>query len=330
MKFGKGHHLHLIDGSAFIFRAYHALPPLTRSSDGLPIGAVSGFCNMLFRYIQNNTGVDAATHAAVIFDHSGKSFRNDIYKDYKANRPPAPEDLVPQFPLTRDATNAFNISCKEVVGFEADDIIATLACQAREAGGRVTIISSDKDLMQLVGDGVEMFDAMKNRRINRDAVVEKFGVNPELVVDVQALAGDSVDNVPGAPGIGVKTAAELINIFGTLENLLDNANEIKQPKRRETLINFADQIRISKQLVKLDCAMKLDFAIDDLVVSPPRIDVLVEFLKEMEFRTILKRVSEQFNVEIAELPPSNKKLNEKNEENINNLTIYNLLFMFSK
>ena len=316
MKFGKGHHLHLIDGSAFIFRAYHALPPLTRSSDGLPIGAVSGFCNMLFRYIQNNTGVDAATHAAVIFDHSGKSFRNDIYKDYKANRPPAPEDLVPQFPLTRDATNAFNISCKEVVGFEADDIIATLACQAREAGGRVTIISSDKDLMQLVGDGVEMFDAMKNRRINRDAVVEKFGVNPELVVDVQALAGDSVDNVPGAPGIGVKTAAELINIFGTLENLLDNAHEIKQPKRRETLINFADQIRISKQLVKLDCAMKLDFAIDDLVVSPPRIDVLVEFLKEMEFRTILKRVSEQFNVEIAELPPSNKKLNEKNEENI--------------
>ena len=316
MKFGKGHHLHLIDGSAFIFRAYHALPPLTRSSDGLPIGAVSGFCNMLFRYIQNNTGVDAATHAAVIFDHSGKSFRNEIYKDYKANRPPAPEDLVPQFPLTRDATNAFNISCKEVVGFEADDIIATLACQAREAGGRVTIISSDKDLMQLVGDGVEMFDAMKNRRINRDAVVEKFGVNPELVVDVQALAGDSVDNVPGAPGIGVKTAAELINIFGTLENLLDNAHEVKQPKRRETLINFADQIRISKQLVKLDCAMKLDFAIDDLVVSPPRIDVLVEFLKKMEFRTILKRVSEQFNVEIAELPPSNKKLNEKNEENI--------------
>ena len=316
MKFGKGHHLHLIDGSAFIFRAYHALPPLTRSSDGLPIGAFSGFCNMLFRYIQNNTGVDHATQPKIIINHSGKSFRNEIYKDYKANRPPAPEDLVPQFPLTRDATNAFNISCKEVVGFEADDIIATLACQAREAGGRVTIISSDKDLMQLVGDGVEMFDAMKNRRINRDAVVEKFGVNPELVVDVQALAGDSVDNVPGAPGIGVKTAAELINIFGTLENLLDNAHEIKQPKRRETLINFADQIRISKQLVKLDCAMKLDFAIDDLVVSPPRIDVLVEFLKKMEFRTILKRVSEQFNVEIAELPPSNKKLNEKNEENI--------------
>ena len=315
MKFGKDHHLHLIDGSAFIFRAYHALPPLTRSSDGLPIGAVSGFCNMLFRYIQNNTGVDAATHAAVIFDHSGKSFRNDIYKDYKANRPPAPDDLVPQFPLTRDATSAFNISCKEVVGFEADDIIATLACKAREAGGRVTIISSDKDLMQLVGGGVEMFDAMKNRRINREAVIEKFGVTPELVVDVQALAGDSVDNVPGAPGIGVKTAAELINIFGTLENLLDKADEIKQPKRRETLINHVDQIRISKQLVQLDCAMELDFSIDELEVSPPNVDALVAFLQKMEFRTILKRVSEQFNVEIEKLPTSAHNSNEKNEEN---------------
>ena len=315
MKFGKDHHLHLIDGSGFIFRAYHALPPLTRSSDGLPIGAVSGFCNMLFRYIQNNTGVDAATHAAVIFDHSGKSFRNDIYKDYKANRPPAPDDLVPQFPLTRDATSAFNISCKEVVGFEADDIIATLACKAREAGGRVTIISSDKDLMQLVGGGVEMFDAMKNRRINREAVIEKFGVTPELVVDVQALAGDSVDNVPGAPGIGVKTAAELINIFGTLENLLDKADEIKQPKRRETLINHVDQIRISKQLVQLDCAMELDFSIDELEVSPPNVDALVAFLQKMEFRTILKRVSEQFNVEIEELPTSAHNSNEKNEEN---------------
>ena len=315
MKFSKGHHLHLIDGSAFIFRAYHALPPLTRSSDGLPVGAVSGFCNMLFRYIQNNTGVDAATHAAVIFDHSGKSFRNDIYKDYKANRPPAPEDLVPQFPLTRDATKAFNISCKEVVGFEADDIIATLACRAREAGGRVTIISSDKDLMQLVGDGVEMFDAMKNRRINRDAVIEKFGVNPELVVDVQALAGDSVDNVPGAPGIGVKTAAELINVYGSLENLLDKAHEIKQPKRRETLINFDEQIRVSKQLVELDCSMELDFSIEELVVSPPQMDELVGFLQKMEFRTILKRVSEQFNVELAKLLPHEQNFHEDSEEN---------------
>jgi len=314
MKFGNDHHLHLIDGSAFIFRAYHALPPLTRSSDGLPVGAVSGFCNMLFRYIQNNIGVDAATHAAVIFDHSGKSFRNEIFKDYKANRPPAPDDLVPQFPLTRDATKAFNLSCKEIVGFEADDIIATLACRAREAGGRVTIISSDKDLMQLVGNRVEMFDAMKNRRINREAVIEKFGVTPELVVDVQALAGDSVDNVPGAPGIGVKTAAELINVFGTLENLLDKAHEIKQPKRRETLINHVDQIRISKQLVQLDCAMELDFSIDELEISPPKIDTLLAFLQKMEFRTILRRVSEQFNVQIDELTIPAQNSNGENEE----------------
>mgnify|MGYP000430438032 CR=1 FL=1 len=216
MAFGKGCHLHLIDGSAFIFRAYHALPPLTRKSDGLPIGAVSGFCNMLFKVVEDAKGDDAPTHVAVIFDYSGKTFRNDIYDKYKANRPPAPEDLRPQFPLTRDATRAFNIACIEVEGFEADDIIATLACQARDAGGRATIISSDKDMMQLVGDGVEMLDVMKNRRIDRDGVFEKFGVTPEQVVDVQSLAGDSVDNVPGAPGIGIKTAALLINEFGDL------------------------------------------------------------------------------------------------------------------
>ena len=216
MAFGAGHHLHLIDGSAFIFRAYHALPPLTRKSDGLPVGAVAGFCNMLFRYIEANTGPDAPTHAAVIFDYSGKSFRNEIYDQYKANRPPAPEDLVPQFPLTREATRAFNVACHEIEGFEADDIIATLSCQAREAGGRVTIISSDKDLMQLVGGGVEMLDAMKNARIGVDGVQAKFGVGPERVVDVQALAGDSVDNVPGAPGIGIKTAAQLINEYLSL------------------------------------------------------------------------------------------------------------------
>ena len=201
MGFGKGHHLHLIDGSAFIFRAYHALPPLTRRSDGLPVGAVLGFCNMLFKQVEEAKGDNAPTHVAAIFDHKGKTFRNDIYDKYKANRPPAPEDLVPQFPLTRDATRAFNIACVEVEGFEADDIIATLSCRARDAGGRVTIISSDKDMMQLVGGGVEMLDVMKNKRIDRDGVFEKFGVGPERVVDVQALAGDSVDNVPGAPGI---------------------------------------------------------------------------------------------------------------------------------
>ncbi|NVK61549.1 MAG: DNA polymerase I, partial [Rhodobacteraceae bacterium] len=196
-KFGKGCHLHLIDGSAFIFRAYHALPPLTRKSDGLPIGAVSGFCNMLQKYVEDSSGPDAPTHVAVIFDKGSHTFRNDLYDLYKANREAMPEDLRPQIPLTRTATLAFNIACKELEGYEADDIIATLTCQAREAGGRVTIISSDKDLMQLVGDGVEMLDAMKNKRIDRDGVFEKFGVFPERVVDVQALAGDSVDNVPG-------------------------------------------------------------------------------------------------------------------------------------
>ena len=297
MQFGKGCHLHLIDGSAFIFRAYHALPPLTRKSDGLPVGAVAGFCNMIHKYVEANTGPDAPTHVAVIFDHSGKSFRNDLYDQYKANRPPAPEDLVPQFPLTRRATEAFNIACKEIEGFEADDIIGTLACRAREAGGRVTIISSDKDLMQLVGDGVEMLDAMKNKRIDREGVVEKFGVYPERVVDVQALAGDSVDNVPGAPGIGIKTAALLINEFGDLETLLDRAGEIKQPKRRQTLIEKRDQIELSKKLVQLDCDMVLDFTLDDLEVRQPEADVLLPFLAEMEFRTLTKRVAEQLGAE---------------------------------
>ncbi|CUH63242.1 DNA polymerase I [Thalassovita gelatinovora] len=297
MTFGKGCHLHLIDGSAFIFRAYHALPPLTRKSDGLPIGAVAGFCNMLQRYVDGNHGSDAPTHVAVIFDHSGKTFRNDLYDQYKAHRPPAPEDLKPQFPLTRDATRAFNIACEEIEGFEADDIIATLAVQAREAGGRVTIVSSDKDLMQLVGDGVEMLDPMKNKRIDRDGVMEKFGVGPERVVDVQALAGDSVDNVPGAPGIGVKTAALLINEFGSLEDLLDRAEEIKQPKRRQTLIEKRDQIEMSKRLVQLDCYMDLDFSLDDLEVRDPDPEKLMHFLAEMEFRTLTKRIADQLGIE---------------------------------
>jgi DNA polymerase-1 len=295
--FGKGHHLHLIDGSAFIFRAYHALPPLTRKSDGLPIGAVAGFCNMLHRYIEGNTGADAPTHVAVIFDKGSHTFRNDMYDLYKANREAMPEDLRPQMPLTRTATEAFNIACKEIEGFEADDIIATLAVQARAAGGRCTIISSDKDLMQLVGGGVEMFDAMKNKTIDRDGVHEKFGVYPERVVDVQALAGDSVDNVPGAPGIGIKTAALLINEYGDLDALLERAGEIKQPKRRQTLIDNVDQIRLSRDLVKLDDAMTLEFTIDDLEVRDAEPDVLLPFLAEMEFRTLTKRVASQFGAE---------------------------------
>ncbi|MHA6264091.1 DNA polymerase I [Arenibacterium sp. CAU 1754] len=296
-QFGKGCHLHLIDGSAFIFRAYHALPPLTRKSDGLPIGAVSGFCNMLQRYVEDATGPDAPTHVAVIFDKGSHTFRNDMYDQYKANREAMPEDLRPQIPLTRRATEAFNIACKELEGYEADDIIATLACQAREAGGRVTIISSDKDLMQLVGGGVEMLDAMKNRRIDSDGVAEKFGVGPDRVVDVQALAGDSVDNVPGAPGIGIKTAALLINEYGDLESLLDRAEEIKQPKRRQTLIEHREQIELSKKLVQLDCETPLDFTLDDLEVQDPDPEKLMPFLAEMEFRTLTKRIAEKLGVE---------------------------------
>jgi len=289
----------------FIFRAYHALPPLTRKSDGLPIGAVAGFCNMLQRYIEGNTGPDAPTHVAVIFDKGSHTFRNDLYDQYKANREAMPEDLRPQIPLTRTATIAFNIACEEVEGFEADDIIATLAVQARAAGGQCTIISSDKDLMQLVGDGVTMFDAMKNNHIDREGVFAKFGVYPERVVDVQALAGDSVDNVPGAPGIGVKTAALLINEYGDLDALLERAGEIKQPKRRETLIENADQIRLSRQLVLLDDKMELGFTIDDLEVREPDGDKLLGFLAEMEFRTLSKRVAETLGKEapvIADAP----------------------------
>ena len=301
-QFGKGCHLHLIDGSAFIFRAYHALPPLTRKSDGLPVGAISGFCNMLQRYVEGNTGPDAPTHVAVIFDKGSHTFRNDMYDQYKANREAMPEDLRPQIPLTRDATIAFNIACEELEGFEADDIIATLAVQARAAGGRCTIISSDKDLMQLVGDGVEMLDAMKNKTIDRDGVFEKFGVFPDRVVDVQALAGDSVDNVPGAPGIGIKTAALLINEFGDLDALLERASEIKQPKRRQTLIDHADQIRLSRKLVLLDENVTLGFTLDDLEVREPDADKLLTFLAEMEFRTLSRRVADALGQEAPVIP----------------------------
>jgi len=301
MAFGKGHHLHLVDGSAFIFRAYHALPPLTRKSDGLPIGAVSGFCNMLHKFVEDNHGPDAPTHVAVVFDKGSHTFRNDLYDQYKANREAMPEDLRPQIPLTRDATRAFNIACLEIEGYEADDIIATLARQAREAGGRCTIISSDKDMMQLVGGGVEMLDAMKNLRIDREGVEAKFGVGPERVVDVQALAGDSVDNVPGAPGIGVKTAALLINEYGDLDTLLERASEIKQPKRRQTLIDHADQIRLSRQLVLLDDAMELDFSLDDLDLRAPEPETLLAFLAEMEFRTLTKRIADKMGVEAPEI-----------------------------
>ncbi len=308
MTFGKGHHLHLIDGSAYIFRAYHALPPLTRKSDGLPVGAVAGFCNILWNEISTDKRKGAATHIAVIFDHSSKTFRNEIYPDYKANRPPPPEDLRPQFPLTREATRAFNVACIETPGFEADDIIATLAKAAVEAGGSCTIISSDKDLMQLVRPGVDMFDPMKTKAIGPDEVFEKFGVPPEKVIDIQSLAGDSTDNVPGAPGIGLKTAALLIQEYGDLDTLLARAAEIKQPKRREALEANADLIRISRQLVTLKDDTPLDVSLDDLEITPPDPEKLLGFLTGMEFRSITRRVAERLGVDVPaiEAAPDDK------------------------
>jgi DNA polymerase-1 len=302
-----GDHLYLIDGSGYIFRAFHALPPLTRKSDGLPIGAVAGFCNMLFKLLRDTKAGDKPTHFAVIFDSARANFRNDIYPDYKAHRPPPPEDLVPQFGLIRDATRAFGVPAVELDGYEADDLIGTYATQAAKAGALVTIVSSDKDLMQLVADGkVEMLDTMKvpQKTIRSGEVMEKFGVPPSKVVDVQALAGDSTDNVPGVPGIGVKTAAELINTYGDLETLLKRAGEIKQPKRRETLIENAEKARISKKLVALDCNAPVPVPIGEFGVVEPDVKDLVGFLKAMEFATLLKRVASEWDLSDADSIPA--------------------------
>ena len=298
----KGDHLFLVDGSGYIFRAYHALPPLTRKSDGLPVGAVAGFCNMLYKLIEDTKDEFEPTHLAVIFDASSKTFRNDIYPEYKANRAEPPEDLRPQFALVRDATRAFGVPSIEMLGYEADDLIATYARLAREAGARVTIVSSDKDLMQLVNDHVDMLDTMKLKTIARDQVIEKFGVPPEKVVDVQALAGDSTDNVPGVPGIGVKTAAQLIEEYGDLETLLSRAAEIKQPKRRENLIAFAEQARISRRLVELDDNVPVDIDLDTMEVRDPDPETLIGFCKDMEFNTLTRRVGERFNLDVDAIP----------------------------
>ncbi len=301
---GKGDHLYLVDGSGYIFRAFHALPPLTRKSDGLPVGAVSGFCNMLFKLLQDTKAGERPTHLAVVFDTARTSFRNDIYPDYKANRPPPPEDLVPQFSLIRDATRAFGVAALELEGFEADDLIATYAARASAAGALVTIVSSDKDLMQLVVDGrVELQDPVKSRSIRTAEVIEKFGVPPSKVVDVQALAGDSTDNVPGVPGIGVKTAAELINSHGDLETLLANAGDIKQPKRREALIANAEKARISKRLVKLDENVPVPVPISELSVIEPDPRELAGFLKAMELNTLMRRVASAWDLtDLAAIP----------------------------
>lgn len=282
--------LYLVDGSSYIFRAYHALPPLTRKSDGAPVGAVAGFCNMLYKLLTDMQDEHDPTHFAVIFDFSAKTFRNEIYSEYKANRPEPPEDLRPQFSMVRDATRAFNVPCIELEGYEADDLIATYARQVEAEGGEAVIISSDKDLMQLVTDKVTMFDTMKNRKIGREEVVEKFGLGPEHVVNIQALAGDSTDNVPGVPGIGIKTAAQLIEEYGDLDTLLERAEEIKQKKRRENLIEFADQARISRDLVRLKVDTPVKDKIDDFSMKPIDKDKLLKFLKEMEFNTLARRV----------------------------------------
>ncbi len=286
--------LFLIDGSGYIFRAYHALPDMIRS-DGLPTKAVMGFCNMVWKFLGEMKASEAPTHLAVIFDKSEITFRNQLYPEYKAHRPPTPEDLVPQFPLIRDATRAFNLPCIEMGGFEADDLIATYARQAAKAGASVKIVSSDKDLMQLVTDGqVQLYDPMKQKPLGVDAVFEKFGVTPDKVIDAQALIGDSTDNVPGAPGIGPKTAAELIAQFGSLEAILERAGEIKQPKRRETLINFADQIRLSKVLVTLKDDVAVEEAWESFAVREPDGPMLLRFLDAMEFRTLGRRVREHY------------------------------------
>src|SRR5881394_79827 len=296
-----GDHVFLVDGSSYIFRAYHALPPLNRKSDGLQVNAVLGFCNMLWKLLREMPPDNQPTHLAIVFDKSEYTFRNKLYADYKAHRAPAPEDLIPQFALIREAVRAFDLPCLEQVGFEADDLIATYVREACERGATATIVSSDKDLMQLVTDCVTMYDTMKDRRIGIPEVIEKFGVPPEKVVEVQALIGDSSDNVPGVPGIGVKTAAQLIGEFGDLETLLARASEIKQDKRRQTLIDNAEKARISKVLVTLDQNVKLEVPVEDLAVHEPDYKHLVAFLKAMEFNTLTRRVAEKSGIEASEI-----------------------------
>ncbi len=314
----KGDHLILVDGSAFIFRAFHALPPLTRKSDGLPVGAVAGFCNMIWKMLQEGWKMlqegpspekgDEPTHFGVIFDYSSKTFRNEIYSEYKANRPPPPEDLRPQFGLIRTATQAFNLACIEQEGYEADDLIATYARQASEAGATVTIVSSDKDLMQLVSGGITMVDTMRDNVIGPDQVREKFGVGPEKMIDLQALAGDSTDNVPGVPGIGPKTAAQLLDEYGDLETLLSRASEIKQNKRRENLIEFADQARISKRLVELKQDVPLDHALETMSVNHVDGPKAIGFLKAMEFTTLTKRVAAATDADAEAIDPASVEI----------------------
>ena len=309
-------HIYLVDGSTYIFRAYHALPPLTRKSDGFPVGAISGFCNMLDKLIRDEKQRNNLTHLLVVFDASGKTFRNDIYPDYKANRSSPPEDLIPQFPVIRDATNAFNVPHVELLGYEADDLIASYTKAALSKGMQVTIVSSDKDLMQLVGNGACMLDTMKNRTINEPEVIEKFGVKPNRVIDVQSLAGDSIDNVPGVPGIGIKTAALLINEYGDLEKLIENASKIKQTKRRESVMEFADQARISRELVTLKDDIELPIPIEDIQIQSIEPKKLISFLKAMEFRTLTEKKAKEFNLSSEKIDTQEIKLNFTPKEDV--------------
>ncbi|MAL79101.1 MAG: DNA polymerase I [Sneathiella sp.] len=324
------HRIYLVDGSGYIFRAYFAMirgrRPMSRS-DGTPTGAVLGFSNMLFKLIQDTQQDGRVSHLAVIFDTSRKTFRSDIYPEYKANRDAPPEDLIPQFPLVREATRAFNIPAIEKEGFEADDIIATYAAQARARGMECVIVSSDKDLMQLVGGDVTMLDPMKNQEIGVDQVLEKFGVPPEKVIDVQSLAGDSVDNVPGVPGIGIKTAAMLINEFGDLDSLLSRAEEIPQKGRREKLIEHAEMARISRDLVTLKNDVELDSDIMELNVRLPDAAELMAFLRENEFKQLTGRVmeffGEGFRADVAALPEEEELLDsvQKKVDKVNYSTV---------
>jgi len=300
----KGDHLFLVDGSGFIFRAFHAIPALNRKSDGLPVNAVSGFCNMLWKLLRDARNTDVGvtpTHFAVIFDYSSKTFRNELYDLYKANRSAPPEDLIPQFGLIRHATRAFNLPCIEKEGFEADDLIATYARQAEAVGADTTIISSDKDLMQLITANVHMYDAMKDKQIGIPEVIEKWGVPPEKMIDLQAMTGDSTDNIPGIPGIGPKTAAQLLEEYGDLDTLLERAGEIKQQKRRENIIANTELARLSRQLVSLRTDVPLEMQLDQLVLEPQDGPKLVAFLKAMEFTTLTRRVAEATGAEAGEI-----------------------------
>ena len=320
-KIKKSDHFYLIDGSGYIFRAYYALPPLSRKSDGLPTGAVSGFCSMLFKLLEDSRADDTEekpTHFAVIFDSARKNFRNEIYKDYKANRSEAPEDLAPQFEYIRKSVKAFNLPSIELLNYEADDLIATYAKQITKLGAKVTVISSDKDLMQLVSKDIRLYDPMKSKVIGEKEVIEKFGVKPSQVIDVQSLAGDSSDNIPGVPGIGIKTAAELINKYKTLDTLLNRASEIKQNKRRETLLENKDKALLSRELVTLKSNAPVKEELSSFILKDVNKETLFNFLREMEFNRLLSQAISFYGEHIGSLKKIKENENKSSKVNTDN------------